>query len=45
MLIIDKVSILGAWTLYTVNERLCTLRGCSKDFSGILVVLLYGDFH
>lgn len=45
MLIIDEVSMLGARTLYAVNERLRTLRGCSEDFGGIPVVLLCGDFH
>jgi hypothetical protein len=45
MLMIDEVSMLGARTLYAVNERLRTLRGCSEDFGGIPVVLLCGDFH
>ncbi|KAF1807904.1 hypothetical protein P152DRAFT_469266 [Eremomyces bilateralis CBS 781.70] len=35
LLIIDEVSMLGARTLYMVNEQLCRLRGCTDDFGGI----------
>jgi hypothetical protein len=34
-LIIDEVSMLGAQTLYAVNEKLCTLRESRQDFGGI----------
>ncbi|KAF2176614.1 hypothetical protein K469DRAFT_733695 [Zopfia rhizophila CBS 207.26] len=39
MLIINKVSMLGAWILYTINKRLYTLQGYLKNFSGIPVIL------
>jgi hypothetical protein len=45
LLIVDEVSMLGARTLYAVNERLCQLRGSARDFGGIPVVLFCGDFH
>ncbi|KAL9561046.1 hypothetical protein ACKAV7_014787 [Fusarium commune] len=45
LLIIDEVSMLGARTLWMVNEQLCRLRGSSKDFRGIPIVLFCGDFH
>ncbi|KAL8376641.1 hypothetical protein RB595_007651 [Gaeumannomyces hyphopodioides] len=45
MLIIDEVSMLGARTLYAVNEQLCRLRGCTQDFGGIPIILFCGDFH
>jgi len=45
LLIIDEVSILGARTLYAVNEQLCKLRGCAEDFGGIPIVLFCGDFR
>ncbi|OAQ58651.1 ATP-dependent DNA helicase PIF1 [Pochonia chlamydosporia 170] len=45
LLIIDEVSMLGARTLYAVNERLCRLRGCQRDFGGIPIVLFCGDFR
>ena len=45
LLIIDEVSMLGARTLYTVNEQLCKLRGCAEDFGGILIVLFYSNFN
>jgi hypothetical protein len=45
MLIIDEVSMLGAWALCAVNERLRMLWGCAEDFGGIAIVLLCGDFH
>jgi PIF1-like helicase len=45
LLIIDEVSMLGARTLYAVNEQLCRLRDSPKDFGGILIVLFCGDFH
>jgi hypothetical protein len=45
LLIMDEVSMLGARTLYMVNERLCKFRGCTKDFGGIPTVLFCGDFH
>jgi len=38
MLIIDEVSMLGARTLYAVNERLCRLRESTQDFGGIPIV-------
>jgi hypothetical protein len=45
LLIIDEVSMLGARTLWMVNEQLCRLRGSPKDFGGIPIVLFCGDFH
>ncbi|KAM3449851.1 hypothetical protein NHJ6243_009907 [Beauveria neobassiana] len=45
LLIIDEVSMLGARTLYTVNEQLRKLRSCAQDFGGIPIVLFCGDFH
>lgn len=45
MLIIDEVSMLGARTLYLVNQQLQKLRGREQDFGGIPVVLFCGDFH
>ncbi|KAJ6437551.1 helix-loop-helix DNA-binding domain-containing protein [Purpureocillium lavendulum] len=45
VLVIDEVSMLGARTLYAVNEQLCRLRGSQQDFGGIPIVLLCGDFH
>ncbi|KAL2127075.1 hypothetical protein VTI74DRAFT_11378 [Chaetomium olivicolor] len=45
LLIIDEVSMLGARTLYAVNEQLCKLRGCAEDFGGIPIVLFCGDFR
>ncbi|KJZ68635.1 hypothetical protein HIM_11974 [Hirsutella minnesotensis 3608] len=45
VLVIDEVSMLGARTLYAVNEQLCRLRGSQQDFGGIPVVLFCGDFH
>jgi hypothetical protein len=44
-LIIDEVSMLGARTLYAVNEQLRRLRESAKDFGGIPVVIFCGDFH
>lgn len=45
MLIIDEVSMLGARTLYAVNEHICAFRGSKQDFGGIPIVLFCGDFH
>lgn len=45
LLIIDEVSMLGGRTLYAVNEHLCQVRGSTKDFGGIPIVLFCGDFH
>lgn len=45
LLIIDEVSMLGARTLFAVNEQLCRLRGSSVDFGGVPIVLFCGDFH
>jgi len=45
MLVIDEVSMLGARTLYNVNEKLCMLRGSAEDFGGIPIVLFLGDFR
>jgi hypothetical protein len=45
LLIIDEVSMLGARTLYAVNERLCSLRESTEDFGGIPIVLFSGDFN
>ncbi|KAF7534594.1 hypothetical protein G7Z17_g13342 [Cylindrodendrum hubeiense] len=45
LLIVDEVSMLGARTLYNVNEQLCRLRGCADDFGGVPLVLFSGDFH
>jgi hypothetical protein len=44
-LIIDEVSMLGARTLYAVNEHLRRLRESTEDFGGIPVVIFCGDFH
>lgn len=45
LLIVDEISMLGARTLYMVNEQLCRLRGSAQDFGGIPIVLFFGDFH
>jgi hypothetical protein len=45
LLIIDEVSMLGARTLYAVDEQLRRLRGCKEDFGGIPIVLFCDDFH
>ncbi|KAM4067920.1 PIF1-like helicase [Hirsutella rhossiliensis] len=45
VLVIDEVSMLGARTLHAANEQLCRLRGSPRDFGGIPVVILCGDFH
>ncbi|KAL6359150.1 hypothetical protein LRP88_07367 [Fusarium phalaenopsidis] len=45
LLVVDEVDMLGARTLYAVNERLCQLRGSARDFGGIPAVLFCGDFH
>jgi hypothetical protein len=45
LLIIDEVSMLGARTLYAVNQQLCKLRGYAQDFGGIPIILFCGDFH
>jgi hypothetical protein len=45
LLIVDEVSMLGARTLYMVNEQLCRLRGSPEDFGGIPIVRFCGDFH
>ncbi|KAL8284675.1 hypothetical protein RB600_009209 [Gaeumannomyces tritici] len=45
LLIVDEVSMLGARTLYAVNEQLCRLRDSLRDFGGIPIVLFCGDFH
>jgi hypothetical protein len=45
LLIIDEVSMLGARTLYAVNEHLCRVRDSTQDFGGIPIVLFCGDFH
>ncbi|KAM4064210.1 PIF1-like helicase [Hirsutella rhossiliensis] len=45
VLVIDEVSMLGARTLHAANEQLCRLRGSARDFGGIPVVILCGDFH
>ncbi|RKL11927.1 hypothetical protein BFJ70_g16366 [Fusarium oxysporum] len=45
LLIIDEVSMLGARTLWMVNEPLCKLRGSPKDFGGVPIVLFCGSFH
>lgn len=37
--------MLGARTLYLVNEQLRKPRGCAHDFGGIPIVLFCGDFH
>jgi hypothetical protein len=44
VLVLDEVSMLGARTLHTVNEQLCSFRGNTQDFGGIPVVLFLGDF-
>jgi hypothetical protein len=44
VLIVDEVSMLGAKTLYSVNEQLCMFRGCTQDFGGIPIVFFLGDF-
>lgn len=45
LLIIDEVSMLGAGTLFAINEQLQSLRGSPRDFGGIPIVLFCGDFH
>lgn len=45
LIIVDEVSMLGARTLFAVNEQLRSLRGSSRDFGGISIVLFCGDFH
>jgi hypothetical protein len=45
LLIIDEVSMLGARTLYAVNQALRRLRGKPKNFGGIPIILMCGDFH
>ncbi|KAK4074905.1 hypothetical protein Purlil1_12836 [Purpureocillium lilacinum] len=45
VLVIDEVSMLGARTLFAVNEQLCRLRASQQEFGGIPVVLFCGDFH
>ncbi|KAM4063295.1 PIF1-like helicase [Hirsutella rhossiliensis] len=45
VLVIDEVSMLGARTLHAANEQLRRLRGSARDFGGIPVVILCGDFH
>jgi len=45
LLIIDEVSMLGARTLYAVNEHICAFRASKQDFGGIPIVLFCGDFH
>ncbi|EXU94845.1 helitron helicase-like domain protein [Metarhizium robertsii] len=45
LLILDEVSMLGARTLFAINEQLQSLRGSSRDFGGIPIVLFCGDFH
>jgi len=45
LLVIDEVSMLGARTLYAVNEQLCRLRGSKQDFGGIPIILFCGDFR
>jgi hypothetical protein len=45
LLVIDEVSMLGARTLYAVNEQLCRFRESTRDFGGIPIVLFCGDFH
>ncbi|QLI69148.1 ATP-dependent DNA helicase PIF1 [Metarhizium brunneum] len=45
LLIVDKVSMLGARTLHAANKQLCKLRGCMEDFSGIPIIVFCGDFH
>jgi hypothetical protein len=44
VLIVDEVSILGARTLYSVNEQLCMFRGCTQNFGGIPIIFFLGDF-
>ncbi|RKK66419.1 hypothetical protein BFJ69_g15414 [Fusarium oxysporum] len=44
-LIIDEVSVLGARTLYAVNEQLRRLRESSEDFGDIPVIIFCADFH
>ncbi len=45
VLVVDEVSMLGARTLYAVNEQLCRLRGSQRDFGGVPIVVFCGDFH
>ncbi|KAF1814385.1 hypothetical protein P152DRAFT_456639 [Eremomyces bilateralis CBS 781.70] len=37
--------MLGARTLYMVNEQLCRLRGYADDFGGIPIIVFCGDFR
>ena len=45
LIVIDEVSMLGARTLFAVNEQLRKLRGSDQDFGGIPIVLFCGDFY
>ncbi|KAF2175959.1 hypothetical protein K469DRAFT_723761 [Zopfia rhizophila CBS 207.26] len=45
VLVIDEVSMLGTRTLYAVNERICELRGCAKNFSKLPIIVFLKDFH
>jgi hypothetical protein len=45
VLVIDEVSMLGAQTLYAVNERICELRGRAEDFGKLPIIVFLGDFH
>ncbi|KID83958.1 arrestin domain-containing protein [Metarhizium guizhouense ARSEF 977] len=45
LLIVDEVSMLGARTLFGVNEQLQSLRGSPRDFGGIPIIVFCGDFH
>lgn len=37
--------MVGARTLYAVNEQLCRLRRCVEDFSSIPIILFCRDFR
>jgi hypothetical protein len=45
MLIIDEVSMLGSKTFSIAEDQLRKLRGIEKDFGGLPIVMLCGDFH
>ena len=45
LLIIDEVSMLGACTLYQIDQALRQHRACEQPLGGIPLVLFCGDFH
>src|SRR2546429_2216526 len=45
LLVIDEVSMLGARTLYAVNEHLCRVRASTQDFGGYPLIQFFGGLH